>query len=154
MSEIRFLEQVEPDTPPANKAVLYVDSVDGRVAVKNDAGNVQRLLAGGAFTETFVSSQQPIVSAGGIMLPHGLSNAPSLIIYQLINLSAEKGYAIGDVTQIGLDHDSTTNRGMSIVTDVTNITIRFGLSAQVFTLIDKGSGSRGTITNGNWDLQI
>jgi hypothetical protein len=45
MSFIRFNESAEPSTPPAGKAILYVDQVDNEVALKRDDGSVVKFLS-------------------------------------------------------------------------------------------------------------
>ncbi len=47
MSRVRFEEEVEPATPPASKLLLYVDSADSKLKIKDDAGTVTDLTAGG-----------------------------------------------------------------------------------------------------------
>lgn len=44
MAFIRFLEQTEPDTPPAGRAHLYVDAADKQITIKKDDGSVHKFL--------------------------------------------------------------------------------------------------------------
>lgn len=46
--EVTFVETTEPTTPSANNLVLYVDSADGALKQKNDAGTVTVVGSGGS----------------------------------------------------------------------------------------------------------
>lgn len=104
--------------------------------------------------EKFTPVDQVITAAGQLVISHGLATAPIIVISQLICQVAELNYSIGDVVQIGYDQDSTTNRGISVTVDSSDLTIRYGSSAASFTLIDKTTGARSGITNASWKLRI
>lgn len=108
-----------------------------------------------AITQSFTSSDQTITSAGQLILAHGLGTIPLIVQHFLVNGTGEHGYSAGDVVQIGnFGDDFDRNRGMSVVVDATNITIRFGSLAQVFNVIDKDDGTIATATNASWSLRV
>jgi len=40
---IILTEQPEPDTPPENHTIVYLDEVDGEIKAKNSEGNIEIL---------------------------------------------------------------------------------------------------------------
>lgn len=105
------------------------------------------------FSESFVSAEQTITSAGLLTIAHGLSVAPTLIQARLICKIAEHNYSINDEIIISPDAaDSTSSRGLSIVPDSTNLNIRYGVSATVFAQFNKTTGAVTALTNGSWRL--
>lgn len=106
------------------------------------------------FTESFTSADQVITSAGQLVLAHSLTGTPLLIVPVLVNQIADQNYAPGDIFQVGYDTDSTTNRGIGLVADATNLTIRYGSSANVFTGVNKTTGVRAAFVNANWKLRM
>lgn len=105
-------------------------------------------------TALFTSTDQTITAAGQLILAHGLSGTPLIVVPVLVNQTADLNYAPGDLVQIGYDADSTNNRGIGLISDATNITLRFGSSTGSFTVVNKTSGVRAAITNANWKLRI
>ena len=134
------------------KDISTADS--GDVYVANGSGGGTWQVATAILIEKSSIADQIVTAAGQLVLAHGLGAIPIVIIPQLICQVAELSYTIGDIVQIGFDQDSTTNRGISIVSDATNLTIRFGSSANTFTLLNKTSGARATLTNASWKLRV
>jgi len=126
----------------------------GDVYVADGSGGGAWQTATAVLVEKFTSGDQVITAAGDIVLIHGLAAIPIIIIPQLICQVADLNYSIGDIVNIGYDQESTTNRGISVIPNATNIGIRFGSSATTFTLLDKVSGARATATNASWLLRI
>lgn len=105
-------------------------------------------------TAIFTSTDQTITAAGQLILAHGLSGTPLIIIPVLVNQVADLNYSAGDLVQVGYDGDSTNNRGLGLNSDATNITLRYGSSSGSFTVVNKTTGVRAAITNANWKLRI
>ncbi len=126
----------------------------GDVYVANGTGGGTWQPSTAILVEKSNIADQVITAAGQLVLPHGLAAVPIVIIVQLVCQVADLNYSIGDVIQIGYDQESTTNRGISVVPDATNLTIRFGSSVTTFTLLDKTSGARSAATNASWQLRI
>ncbi|MER9658563.1 hypothetical protein [Mesorhizobium sp. M0159] len=103
------------------------------------------------FTASFESAQQTITNAGALTLAHGLGVQPKLYIAFLQCATAELGYSIGD--EIPLTSENSSNKGVSLVADATNINVRFG-STTMSILNKTTGGGNGAFTNANWRLVV
>ena len=114
--------------------------------------------SGSKFLFEYVSPEQTITASGGLTLTHGLGAAPKIYRCSLVCKTAEGGYSIGDVLEVphtlDLTEPLTNSRGMSLVGDATNITIRFVSSTAVYAAINKANGSVLGLTNANWRLIV
>lgn len=108
------------------------------------------------FTQYFESAEQAIISAGSLTIPHGLSVKPKLLQAVLICKTAEFGYSIGDEVEIGcgLLFFASTNRGVTLLTDATNIRGRYGLDTNVMLAHNFSTGQFISLTNANWRLKV
>lgn len=102
------------------------------------------------FSKEFVSANQTITSAGALTIAHGLSVQPKLIQVWLECQTGEFNYTAGDDLVIGNVDADGTRSGVSIVPDATNLNIRYGNQAAVFTAPNKTTGAQAALTNGNW----
>jgi hypothetical protein len=69
--------------------------------------------------------------------------------------TAEAGYSVGDEIFISpADMTLSTDRGISIKVDSTNITVRYGASAGVFLIPHATTGTGTILTNTSWNLII
>jgi hypothetical protein len=103
----------------------------------------------------YESAQQTITSAGALTLAHGLGVKPKLIIACLQCTTAEGGYSIGDEVEINVGGNvsaASSNRGISVVPDATNLNIRFGSDANAVSILNKTTGAVFNITNSSWKL--
>ncbi len=112
------------------------------------------LLAALGFTARYNSGNQILTSAGLLTLAHGLGRSPILINVWAKCVTAENGYAVGDVVLSAANNSNTTSRLSSVVADAANITIRFASSVSIFLAADKGTGAQVTLTNANWVLVV
>lgn len=113
------------------------------------------LLASLGFTKYFQSAQQTITAGGALTIAHGLGRSPILILPLLICVTAQGGYSVGDIVYINNALNGLiTTRGISIVTDATNVTTRMGGDALSLAIHDKSTGTLFAITNANWSLII
>ncbi len=110
-------------------------------------------------SESYVSAEQTITSAGALTLPHGLSGIPKITNLFLICKTAENGYSIGN--KVPINHtgvgNTTANGGTAIVLDATNINVRYNDTTKAFILPNFTTGSLVTaaaITNANWRLVV
>mgnify|MGYP000704182502 CR=1 FL=1 len=102
---------------------------------------------------TFESTEQTITAAGSLTIPHGLGVQPKNILAWVINTTADLNYSVGDLVYVDTtSQDATTATGVSIVPDATNLNIRFGSNANVFTLLDKTTGNVSGITASSWNV--
>lgn len=162
--------------PPSSDLAANLGAGDGVFAFK--AGNIfqfKSLIAGtnititptgtdltismtggsGSITENFTSTQQTITSSGPLTLAHGLTGKPTLFQCSLVNLIAEGGFNPGDEVFIGCDSlQPSTNNGMAVWPDATNINIMFASAANVFQLVDATTGNAFNATNANWELVV
>ena len=109
------------------------------------------------FKEGFTSAEQTITAAGLLTIAHGLSASPSLIQVRLICKTAEFGFAVDDeviINPAGNDIAGTSNRGLSVVLDATNVNIRYGDAASPITILRKDTGAATGFTLANWKLVV
>lgn len=109
-----------------------------------------------AFVKSFASPEQTITAAGALSLAHAMAVAPKLIVAELVCKVAEQGYSINDVLAIGvgLIPHSTANRGVSVVSDSTNLSVRYGSDANTFAAVNKTTGAIAALTNASWRLVL
>ncbi|ESW78247.1 hypothetical protein X773_21030 [Mesorhizobium sp. LSJC285A00] len=104
----------------------------------------------------YESPQQTITSGGSLTLAHGLGVKPKNYLAFLQCTTAEGGYSIGDEEPVSIgSHEASTNRGLSVVPDATNMVVRFGSQASSAAQITrKDTGGFLNITNASWRLVI
>lgn len=102
----------------------------------------------GAKLARFTSSNQTITLAGSLTIAHGLGSRPFGVIVEAICLTAELGYSINDIVIVDNGATSGVGEGISIVTDATNINVRYTSSAIAFQ--NKTTGAYSNITLANW----
>jgi len=135
----------------------------GTVAVHSDVTAAQATAIGSLSGTNsgdvviFTSTEQTITSAGSLTIAHGLGVIPDLVKIRLIvdNVAGALGYADDDIVIMSianLSSSSTTNRGVSIVPDATNLNIRYGSGGSVFRLVHKTTGVSTNIVNGQWKV--
>jgi hypothetical protein len=109
-------------------------------------------------SEAFTSSEQDISSGAQRVMAHGLSVTPYVIATVLKCKTAQYGYSVDDELLINPASnnpgDAAVARGMSLVTDSTNITIRFSQVTGVFGVLRKDTGTGVGLTDANWKLII
>lgn len=121
-----------------------------------DGSQLTNLPSASSLPAGFTSSGQTITAGGSLSVAHGLGSAPVLIAARLKCTSADLNYSVNDEVQIAVDQmDGTSlgNYGMSvIVSDSTNLGVRFATTTGVFRLCDKTSGAPATIDASKWVL--
>lgn len=107
-------------------------------------------------TKSYSSTAQTITSAGTLTLAHGLGTIPLLIQARLVCVTGEVGYSTGDEVMIAVGaHDGAgVNRGVAVIADSTNLTIRYGSNATALLLVHKTAGTTAGATNANWTFHI
>lgn len=106
----------------------------------------------------YASAEQTITASGALTLAHGLGATPRFLFAFIKCLTAELGYAVGDVVAINPHQQNNLNdgrRGHVLVADATNINVRFGQAAGVFSILRKDTGdSVNSITLANWSYIV
>ena len=107
--------------------------------------------------DRFTSTAQTITAAGSLTIAHGLSAAPTVVTAWIKCLVADGGYSVGDevfvVVQGATNSSTTNNKGVSIVRDATNLTIRFGSSPNTFQPLHKTTGvAYNSFVNTSWEI--
>lgn len=123
----------------AFNATAGTAGVNNKVAVANLNADVP-------LSTTYVSAEQTISSAGLLTLAHGLASAPFNTSFKLVCQTTEHNYAVTDEILISPDRD------IAIVSDATNLNIRFNSGANPMTGYDYTTGVAVTFTNANWKL--
>ena len=127
-SFIRFKESVEPDTPPTDRAVLYVDEADKEVAVKKDDGSVQKFLLSvssvfgrtgaviallGDYAASLITNDSSVV---GATVKDALDNLDTLVAGKVDDVNGEEGSVnIFDILETQEDVDDTTRQNSTTV---------------------------------------
>jgi hypothetical protein len=106
------------------------------------------------FTKQFDSAQQTITSGGGITVAHGFGALPKLIQILLICTTADAGYSIGDVVPVAFNGPANNNNSVGATYDTTNINLRYGTNASVFTYTHKSTGASTALVNGSWRMIV
>lgn len=107
------------------------------------------------FTREYNSGNLAVASAGGAALNHGLGVVPRLVVAELVCLTAEFNYAIGDVIVTGIFGSTAGGgRGVQVAVTATQLVYRYGLNANVFEILNKTTGASQVATNANWALRL
>lgn len=117
----------------------------------------QAILAQVPLTQFFESAEQTITAGGQLVIAHGLSAKPVLFSAVLVCKTAEMNYSVDDETPVPLatTYDgSVASNGIQFVPDATNLTVRYGSSTGVFSILNKTTGARAAITPANWRLVL
>lgn len=108
-----------------------------------------------ALAESFESAEQTITSAGALTIAHGLSAAPSLVQARLVCKIAEDGFSIGDELMVNANTIiSTSDRGLNITPDSTNINVRYGANSSPFATLHNTTGVHVLLGNAGWRLVV
>lgn len=104
----------------------------------------------------FQSADQTITAGGLLTLAHGLGKTPTIFHAFLKNVTAQAEYVTGDITPISpaAFYDGTSQRGVSITADATNIYVRYISTTNVFNVVSKTSGNGTVLTNTNWSFFV
>jgi len=122
-----------------------------------DAATMRATL-GVVFAAKYVSAEQAITSGGLLTLTHNLGAAPELYRLSLVCQSAEHGYSVGDVVETHAARDQSDTgvvvKGVSVVGDATNISVRYVNNTAVFGGLNKGTGAPTAFSNASWRLIV
>jgi hypothetical protein len=118
---------------------------------------VTSMIATNRASNRFTSSAQTITAGGSLTIAHGLSAAPTVVTAWIKCLTAGGGYSVGDevfvVVQGASNEASSSNKGVSIVRDATNLTVRFGSSPNTFQPLKKTTGiAYNSFVNASWEI--
>lgn len=110
------------------------------------------------FTKAFVSTPQTWVAGASLTLPHELGSPPTLFQFYMQCVTADGGYATGDIVKVSeaTDNNTTTNGyGLQIYNpNTTNILGRWGNTGICSALTHKTTGAIYTPNSPNWRLVI
>lgn len=107
------------------------------------------------FSQYFESAPQTITSAGALTISHGMSVIPRLVMCVLTNVSPDSGYTAGQQLfqcPSFLTGTAGAGIGVAVVPDATNLNIRFGSQAQVFSALNFTTGAGAALTNASWTI--
>lgn len=160
-----ILYVVNDDTADASPFGVTVDpngaeTIDGFTTRKGYTGTRVTILCDGSGWRTvagnwrYFSGNQTISSAGTLTLAHGLGIIPQRVTVSLKCLTAELNYSVGDIVwQPFYDHNST-NIGVVVVPDATNLNVIMGGAANPFSLLNKTTGLATVLTNARWAVRF
>jgi hypothetical protein len=120
--------------------------------VNSMVGHVSDVVAPYPFKSEFVSAQQTITSGGALTIAHPFGVAPKLITIELVCITPEQGFGAGNVVPIGIMSapGGSGGRNLVVVPDTANLNVRFSSSANVFIVLNFGTGADVVLTNANW----
>lgn len=146
-----------PDSVGASEIASGAVGADELAATLNLSSKTITLPAANtpAFTLAYTSTNQTVTAAGALTLAHSLGGMPSLVQVRLKCLTAELGYSIGDEVIINPSASYvSSSTGLSLVTDATNVVVRFGSSGGGLSVIRKDTGALAIITAANWAMIV
>lgn len=141
----------------ANIAADLADNVTGDISpqdVRDILVDIVDTMASTGSDNAFVSANQTITSAGSLTIAHGLSSTPEFVLMALVCTTAQAGYSVNDVVFVNDLSANQNDVGVSIVPDGTNLNVRYGSKASVFTIPNKTTGDATALTNANWRLRL
>ncbi|WP_417766717.1 hypothetical protein [Stappia sp.] len=105
---------------------------------------------------TYTSGLHPITAIGKITMAHGLGEAPKIIQTMLQCVTAEHGFAVGEVIYLsGPTADGgSAYQGASIRADATNIHVTFPNTANAYFVTRSDNGNPVGLTNANWNFRL
>lgn len=137
--------------PTASETVLGGVKVGEGLAIDGDG-----VLAAtsGASASVFQSDDQTITTAGSLTISHSLGSVPDLVTVWLKCTTAEQGYSVGDIVQVG-PYAMTAPRGVGLEWSTSNVEVRYGNQASsVFQGIHKTTGAAAAFSNANWVMYL
>lgn len=118
--------------------------------------NYQRTLALNGVRRGTVLNKNPYATSTTTTQAHGLPGTPHFVEVRLICLSAEGGYAAGDIADYGAgnsgDSNATNAAFITVQKDATNVYLITGDSAP--TVVNKTTAGILQITAANWRVEI
>ena len=124
-------------------------------------GSADKILEAAAFLSAigvsshYSSGNQSWANGGLISLAHAMGRTPKLISYSFECLTAQHGYAIGDVVDLSGSNSGTNSLLQWGITarspDVNNTNLRVGSTG--ITIAHATSGTRSTLTPAYWGLR-
>ena len=109
---------------------------------------------GGFFIPKYESPQQTITAGGGLTLAHGLGVKPTLVFCEIVCITAEGVFSIGDTAIVPIGLYEADAHGVGVYPDATNLNIRFGDHVNVFLIFDKTNGAAFNIAPTKWKFVI
>jgi hypothetical protein len=103
------------------------------------------------FTESYDSGEQTMTVGGLLTLAHGLASVPYNVQVWAVCAITNFNYNVGDI--IHMRPGLSGNSGYGLLTDATNISIRFS-SSDGIAYVDKTSGTGRTMSYTNWRLLV
>ncbi|NRB19905.1 MAG: hypothetical protein HRU33_20750 [Rhodobacteraceae bacterium] len=108
-----------------------------------------------ALSRYFESSQQTITSGGLLTLAHSMGGEPKLLTFELICITAEDGWSVGDILSVqmgGHTSSSVSRANVAYCPNASEVVIRFSSVTNCFTTCHKTSGAHAFLSNANWTL--
>lgn len=122
-----------------------------RITIRCD-GTGWRTIAG---KYRYFSGNQTITSAGALVLPHGLGVRPHLVWAKIQCTTAEGNYTQFDIAEFGPGtSDGAGSMSFGLVSDATNLNVRYSSNANVFVITNKTTGAQVVLTNASWRAQF
>jgi len=107
-----------------------------------------------AYQRDYLSTQQTITAAGSLTLDHNIGRIPRRLYPELVCVTAEQGYSVGDAIPVNFNAGDVGSRATTVTYTATQALIRFSNVATVFSGAHKTSGALVALTNANWRLRL
>lgn len=132
----------------AAKAMQSLASLAARVLALENIGK--------PFTKEFISTGQTMTAGAVVELTHSLGSAPKLVTTELVCVTAENGYSVGDrltYPAVPAIPSDASSRGLYAVTDNAT-TVKIGIAGGGLLLMGKATRNVGSVTLANWRLVV
>lgn len=116
-----------------------------------DKGDTGATGANGIVSAYIQTAEQTITNGGTLTIAHGLGLAPAAVFGFIRCTATNIGYSVGDITPIVLGPQGSTNNGVAVTIDATNIFIRFGNSG-IQLMAKNDSTAIANISSASWKL--
>lgn len=133
--------------------------INGNLKVSGNLAVSGTVTAPSVLTKYYESQELTMASGGGVSLAHGLGAEPKLVQCLLVCKTAHMNYSVGDklIYPAGGFHYFTGtpfHYGVSVVTDSTNINIRFARTSIGVFVLDKNTGVLNNSSYEYWKLIV
>ncbi|MBD3756470.1 MAG: hypothetical protein IE937_12840, partial [Gammaproteobacteria bacterium] len=119
---------------------------------------IEALAPPAPLSKIYESALQTMVIGGLITLAHGLGDVPKIISGYIVCQTAESGYSVGAIIDLSTimvpDTGSSTNNGVGVRYDATNVYVRVGANSKLASFVNGADGSKASLSVANWKIAL
>lgn len=141
-------------TVPQGATQAQAEAGTSNIVLMTPLRTEQYLVAAVGFSNRYVGPDTTIALNGIYTFNHGLGTLPTLVQIYLVCVTAERGWAIGDVIPITSGTENyNANVAPAIGMSTTYIKVRIA-DGQLIRTIGLDGSTRGPLTEANWKLRV